>query len=221
MEKAWMNRSGTSPYRVVIMHPCPLARSGLRRFLELLLPWASFTCVSSFAAIRSNPLSMEAELFISEIYDREESPAHGTAWLSWLQLMRADRLMLIVTEYYEAPGLAMLAKGKGISLVSLWDSYETIMSLVGQALQGAVTMSDALALRLVQTQTARPSGPSLSLTRAEQRVLSLLLSGHSVSQIAECLNRSVKTVSTHKRQLMKKLGANTEVELFAHGASGE
>lgn len=55
----------------------------------------------------------------------------------------------------------------------------------------------------------------LLLPPREQQVLNALLRGHSVTDIAHQQGRSVKTVSFQKRQLMQKLGLNSEVELFA------
>lgn len=52
------------------------------------------------------------------------------------------------------------------------------------------------------------------LSAREQQVLSLILAGWSLNRIAEHLNRSPKTVSTHKARIMEKLGAQSDMELF-------
>lgn len=51
------------------------------------------------------------------------------------------------------------------------------------------------------------------LTSKEQQILALLARGLSNLQIAEQLNISNKTVSTHKKSIMDKTGASSVVEL--------
>jgi len=51
------------------------------------------------------------------------------------------------------------------------------------------------------------------LTLAEHRIMTFLKQGYSGVEIARLLFRSEKTVSSHKRRIMKKLGAKSDVEL--------
>jgi two-component system response regulator FixJ len=52
-----------------------------------------------------------------------------------------------------------------------------------------------------------------TLTKAERRILSLVLSGHSSKDIAGQLFRSVRTVELHRQHIMRKLGVSNVVEL--------
>ncbi len=54
-----------------------------------------------------------------------------------------------------------------------------------------------------------------TLSPREFEVLRLFVRGEGVAQIAQNLNRSVKTVSTQKRSAMKKLGVPTDQDLIA------
>lgn len=53
------------------------------------------------------------------------------------------------------------------------------------------------------------------LTTRESEVLRLYLSGLSVTAIAERTGRTVKTISTQKQSVMRKIGADNDVELAA------
>ncbi|MGZ5039288.1 MAG: response regulator transcription factor [Usitatibacter sp.] len=63
--------------------------------------------------------------------------------------------------------------------------------------------------------------PHEALTDREFQVFRMLAEGKSVSDIAERLHLSAKTVSTHKANIMQKLGMETTGELIryalAHG----
>lgn len=60
--------------------------------------------------------------------------------------------------------------------------------------------------------TPRASAYSV-LTNREREVLQLMAEGRSTSQIAEHLHISVKTVETHRQQIMHKLGIHNIAEL--------
>ena len=51
------------------------------------------------------------------------------------------------------------------------------------------------------------------LTDREREVLQLMAEGGSTKQIATKLHISIKTVETHRRQIMSKLGIHTIAEL--------
>lgn len=52
------------------------------------------------------------------------------------------------------------------------------------------------------------------LTRREKQILRMLSEGTSNKGIAEKLNKSIRTVETHRFNIMKKLGVNNVVELL-------
>lgn len=58
-----------------------------------------------------------------------------------------------------------------------------------------------------------------ALTRMEMRVLRLILIGKSNSEIAAAINRSLRTVESHRGRLMGKLGVHNLVELFKVAAT--
>src|SRR5690606_3627948 len=61
--------------------------------------------------------------------------------------------------------------------------------------------------------TTAPAHPDTRLTAAEIEVLRQIAQGLSVTQIAARLLRSKKTISTHKRRSMKKLGLADDLAL--------
>jgi two-component system capsular synthesis response regulator RcsB len=78
----------------------------------------------------------------------------------------------------------------------------------------SLLINDAVSERAYPDQ--RPGVQSLSVRETE--VLRLYLAGRSVTQIADALSRSVKTISRQKNCAMQKLGANNDRELFDFAA---
>jgi DNA-binding NarL/FixJ family response regulator len=54
------------------------------------------------------------------------------------------------------------------------------------------------------------------LTAREREVLQLLAEGKTTKQIASCLCLSIKTIDTHRRQMMKKLNTRSLADLIKY-----
>ncbi|OYU99679.1 MAG: DNA-binding response regulator [Burkholderiales bacterium PBB5] len=91
----------------------------------------------------------------------------------------------------------------------LLQAVETVMS--GQ-IYLSPAMGSSLLRRLATGQSApKAGGPELSAREIE--VLRMVAAGKSTRDIAEALNRSVKTIETHKQTLKTKLGADSPANL--------
>ncbi|HEX4633867.1 MAG TPA: response regulator transcription factor [Gemmatimonadales bacterium] len=94
------------------------------------------------------------------------------------------------------------------------DRAELEMALRAVA-RGDTWLSPALTKRVVAalTQDPRPAeGPFEALTPRQREVLQLVAEGHSNKEIAQRLNVALKTVETHRTELMERLGI--------HGVAG-
>jgi DNA-binding NarL/FixJ family response regulator len=98
-----------------------------------------------------------------------------------------------------------------------------IQSAIRRILEGSIYLSDQmqrLILNRIHTHTGDSEGadPVACLTPREFEVLRLIGFGFGSSQIAEKLNRSVKTIETHRSNIKEKLGLKTGVELIRFAA---
>jgi DNA-binding NarL/FixJ family response regulator len=88
----------------------------------------------------------------------------------------------------------------------------TLTQAVDAVLAGRVWVSPEVSAELLRklgaAQTGRPE-----LSPREIEVLRLVAAGRSTREIADQLNRSVKTVETHKQALKTKLGADSPAQL--------
>lgn len=88
----------------------------------------------------------------------------------------------------------------------------TLLAAVDQVLAGRVYVSPAVGDALLRRLTAGP-GARPELSPREIEVLRLVAAGRTTREIADALNRSVKTVETHKQALKTKLGADSPAQL--------
>lgn len=60
---------------------------------------------------------------------------------------------------------------------------------------------------------------SRALSKAEMRVLCLLLEGRTNKEIARMLCRSIRTIEDHRSHVMRKLGVNNPVDMVKKAAA--
>src|ERR1700730_2194230 len=134
----------------------------------------------------------------------------GTAWLERKQWSRFSE--------YEATLNELLTQTPMLALCS----YRLSMCGSADVLDVARNHHFALAKRhgnweVVQWRTPSPS-PDLygSLTTREREVLVLAAEGRTSQEIAERLSVGVRTVETHRANLMRKLGLRNQAELVRY-----
>ena len=79
---------------------------------------------------------------------------------------------------------------------------------------GAV--SNVLANRLLNTKPPTRAAASVdpySLTRREKEILRMVIDGQHNKQISESFGKSVRTIETHRFNIMKKLGVNNAIDM--------
>jgi DNA-binding NarL/FixJ family response regulator len=74
-------------------------------------------------------------------------------------------------------------------------------------------IADVVVEDYVRNMPQREPGAFAALTPREREVLQLLAEGKATKQAAACLHVSVKTVETHRRQIMSKLDIHSVAEL--------
>jgi two-component system capsular synthesis response regulator RcsB len=65
----------------------------------------------------------------------------------------------------------------------------------------------------------RPSDDALPISPREGEVIRFLAQGLTVSEVARRTGRSVKTISQQKRDAMRKLGLESDKQLFDYARS--
>ena len=99
------------------------------------------------------------------------------------------------------------------------EATANILLAVRRVLSGGIYLSDAMHGRLAQ-KLATPGGPSgiiaspiAGLSEREFEILHLLGLGFGTRQISEKLNRSIKTIETHRASLKEKLQLQSGADL--------
>ncbi len=128
------------------------------------------------------------------------------------------KLRILVLSMHAEHQYAVRAIKAGASGYLTKDSASTqLLSAIRKVAGGGAVISAEVAEQLALSAMPHADGPPhASLSDREYQVFQLLVGGDSVSDIAQQLNLSVKTVSTHKARLMEKMGLANQTELIRY-----
>ena len=97
-------------------------------------------------------------------------------------------------------------------------AYEELVRAIREVMNGKKFLSPDIARGVVDEYVEMSSSTSANpafvvLTDREREALQLITEGRSTKLVANSLNVSIKTVETHRRNIMEKLNLNTIAEL--------
>jgi DNA-binding NarL/FixJ family response regulator len=144
----------------------------------------------------------------------------GRSGMELIKLVRAEKpqLRILVLSMHQELQYAVRAIKNGAS------GYLTKESAPGQLEQairkvasgGAFISAEVAEQLALGAMPGSEAVPHEGLSNREFEVLQLLVTGVSMTDIATRLNLSVKTVSTHKTNLMQKMGLQNQNELIRY-----
>ena len=145
----------------------------------------------------------------------------GRSGMELIKLVKAEKpkLRILVLSMHQETQYAVRAIKSGASGYLTKESApaqleQALRKIAGGGAYISAEVAEQLALGAMPgAQEAAPHG---SLTDREFQVLQKLAAGESVTDIATSLSLSVKTVSTHKANLMAKLGLANQTELVRY-----
>ena len=144
----------------------------------------------------------------------------GRSGMELIKLVKAEkpRLRILVLSMHQEMQYAVRAIKSG---ASGYLTKETAPGQLEQAIRKIATGGAYISAEVAEQLAlgAMPGGEGLpheNLSDREFEVFRLLVAGDGVTDIAHKLNLSVKTVSTHKANLMQKLGQANQTELVRY-----
>jgi len=200
----------------VLFHPSEFTRSSWKLLLKKILPGCKTSEAANVEEVRRTAQSGVVDVLMMEFQPRDTE--HGLESLkAVIALIGGKHIMLICGP--PAPVTTRTAMQAGATVfLGCNESVEELQRALQAALEGVPYMSSELASVL-----ARSIGPAdasgedeeasqYALSMREEEVLELLVSGMRPSQVASRLGLSMKTISSHKRNALGKLGVSNILE---------
>lgn len=144
----------------------------------------------------------------------------GKSGIELIKQVRAEKpkLRILVLSMHEEEQYAVRAIKAGASGYLTKDSASMqLVSAIRKVAGGGAFITDSVAQQLALGAMPQTEGPPHSaLSDREFQVFRELVSGKAVTEIAEQLSLSVKTVSTHKARIMQKMNMSNPAELIRY-----
>jgi DNA-binding NarL/FixJ family response regulator len=200
--------------KVLVADDHAIVRRGLRQILDE----TKDILVGADAASASEVLELvRTQRFSAVILDISLPGASGLELLTTIRKERPELPVLVLTVHSEDQYAVRAIKAGAAGFLTKESAPELLIDAVRKIAGGGRYVSPQLAERLASTVAGDGKGaPHERLSDREFEILKMLASGKTVSQVAQELSLSVKTVSTHRTRILRKMGMQTNAELTSY-----
>jgi two-component system, NarL family, invasion response regulator UvrY len=197
--------------KVLITDDHAVLRRGLRQILEDGFGKVQFGEASNAAEAIAQVAKEHWDLVVLDITMPGRS---GLDALKEIKTLKPNMRVLVLSVHSEDQFAVRVLKAGASGFLNKDSAPEELVKAVRKVIAGGRYVSASLAEKLA-FNLDHPSEefPHQKLSDREFQVLRMIGSGKTVSEIAEELSLSVKTVSTYRARILEKMGLNTNAEL--------
>jgi two-component system response regulator NreC len=123
---------------------------------------------------------------------------------------------ILLTMHTEEPYVLEALQAGTVGYVLKTQAAVDIVQAIREAMQGAIYLSPRVANAVVQAYLTGASLPPDPLTSREREILQRIAEGQTTKEIAAHLGLSVKTVESHRSNLMRKLDMHETATLVRY-----
>jgi two-component system, NarL family, captular synthesis response regulator RcsB len=162
----------------------------------------------------------ECDVLVTDLAMPGGQYGDGLPLIGYLRRNFPDLPIVVLTMLENAALLQRLRELGVISVVNKSDDLSHIGMAVRHVHRHLEYMSPSVktALEALRMNSGGRTD-EVMLSRRELEVVRLFVSGMTIKEISEQLNRSIKTISTQKNTAMRKLGIDRDSELFQYAQS--
>lgn len=205
-----MGPSPTSALRILIVEDHTLLIEGIRSLLNNQPRYNVVGVVSDGLAVYQACQYLAPDMIL---LDLGLPGMDGVDVILQLQQRKMDVRIVVVTASTETRRCHTALTAGALACVLKQSSQQVLLAALQHAALGRSYVDPALKLETLVAAEHTSSLGDAPLTRRERQTLKLVAEGRRNREIAECLSISLKTVETHRLNLMRKLDAHNAAEL--------
>jgi DNA-binding NarL/FixJ family response regulator len=200
--------------RVLLADDHAIVRTGLKEILadtgDIVVTGEAGSGHEALARIREDKYDVV-------VLDLSMPGRSGIELIKQIKGERAAPRVLVLSMHSEAQYAVRALKAGASGYLTKESAADQLVAAIRRIAAGGAFVSPETAERLaLDFNQPADSAPHTRLSDREYQVFQLIVAGESVSEIAKRLSLSVKTVSTHKTNLMDKMGIDNQVELVRY-----
>ena len=208
--------------RVLLADDHGLVREGLR---GILAKGADIE-VAAEAANGDEVLALvRKQEFDLALLDLSMPGLSGIALIKRLKVERPKLRILVLSMHGEAQYAARALKAGASGYLTKDSAAAQLLGAIRKIAAGGVQISETAAAQLIGASPTGDAPLHEALSDREYEVLRQIVAGRTVTDIADALSVSVKTISTHKARILQKLNLAGTADLvryaIEHGLTDE
>lgn len=163
---------------------------------------------------------LKPDLIIADISLKDSS---GLELIRNIKARHPGLPVLVLSVHDESVYAEVAFRAGALGYLMKQEALEKVLEAVRRVLKGAVYVSDAMAVKLLQKQLQGHAGaqgsPQDTLSDRELEVFQLIGQWKATRQIAQELHISIKTVEYYREQIKHKLNLKGAAELTQHATA--
>jgi DNA-binding NarL/FixJ family response regulator len=200
--------------RILIADDHPIVRRGLK---QILAEEPDFSHVGEAQCAREIHQLLRESTWDVLILDINLPDQSGLEVLKEVHDSKPNLPVLILSMHPEDQFAVRVLKSGASGYLTKDSAPDELIKAVRKILSGGRYISSTLAEQLaVSLSRGSSETPHENLTDREFQVLVMIASGKTVSEIAEHLDLSVKTISTDRTRILEKMNLKTNAELTSY-----
>jgi DNA-binding NarL/FixJ family response regulator len=201
--------------RVLLADDHAIVRTGLKEILEgtgdIVVAAEATNGLEALAAVRAGEFDVA-------VLDMSMPGRSGIELIRLVKEERPKLRVLVLTMHSEEQYAVRAVRAGASGYLTKESAADELVTAIRRIASGGAYISSETAERLV-LDTATPAGselPHTLLSNREFEVFRMIVAGKSISDIAQELNLSVKTISTHKSRILEKMGMDNQADLVRY-----
>jgi two-component system, NarL family, invasion response regulator UvrY len=198
--------------RVIIADDHPIVRAGLK---QIITEDRGITVAAEAGSGAELLETVRRQDFDVVVLDLSMPGMDGLDALKQLRIEKPHLPVIILTVHPESQYALRILKAGASGYLTKSSASDELIKAIGQVHRGGKYITPSLAEKIafaLDTDTGKL--PHEGLSDREYQVLCRIGAGRTVSQIAEDLALSVKTVSTYRSRILEKMRMDNNAELI-------
>ncbi|WP_429057996.1 response regulator [Aeromonas jandaei] len=206
-------------FKIILADDHPLILTGIRSLIDQITPHCEVIAEAYQVSDLLNLLQQHhCDLLITDFSMPGDTRSDGMVMIQQLRRDYPNLSIIVLTQIQNSAILQSLIQAGVKGLILKKSVINELADAIRQILLGHRYIGPTVQMQLASTGISG-QGNNNPLTPKESEVVRLLASGMSVTQVADYLHRSVKTISTQKKSAMTRLGISSDSALFDYAKS--
>jgi len=203
-------------FKIILADDHPLILTGIRSLIDQITPHCEVIAEAYQVSDLLNLLQQHhCDLLITDFSMPGDTRSDGMVMIQQLRRDYPNLPIIVLTQIQNSAILQSLIQVGVKGLILKKSVINELADAIRQILLGHRYIGPTVQMLLASAGISG-QGNNNPLTPKESEVVRLLASGMSVTQVADYLHRSVKTISTQKKSAMVRLGLQSDSALFLY-----